>query len=133
MSGWPRILNADGFFLRDDLASKADRIAVRLDDRVVTYAEVDRMASGYAALLLDLGVRKGDRVLVLLDDGIDYPAAIFGIMRVGAVVVMMNPGLTPQNLAGITRLAEPGAVVVAGRYEEAYRSAVGEGCPPLLV
>ena len=126
MTDWPRILNADSFFLRDGLDEKADRVALRLDDRDVTYAEVDLLASGYAAMLLDLGVSKGDRVLVLLDDGIDYPAVIFGIMRIGAVVVMLNPGLTPAAMAGIAALAEPGAVVAASKYVDGFRDAVGD-------
>src|SRR5690606_40400757 len=104
----------------------------RLDNRDVTYAEVDLLASGYAAMLLDLGVSKGDRVLVLLDDGIDYPAVIFGIMRIGAVVVMLNPGLTPAAMAGIAALAEPGAVVAASKYVDGFRDAVGDATPPLL-
>ncbi|HEX6947543.1 MAG TPA: benzoate-CoA ligase family protein [Acidimicrobiia bacterium] len=133
MSDWPRILNADSFFLRDGLETKADRIALRLDDRTVTYGEVDRLASGYAAMLLDLGVGKGDRVLVLLDDAIDYPAVIFGVMRVGGVVVMLNPGLTPTTMSGINGMAKPGAVVVARRYVDGFRSAVGDDSPPLLV
>lgn len=132
MTDWPRILNADSFFLRDGLDEKADRVALRLDDRDVTYGEVDLLASGYAAMLLDLGVSKGDRVLVLLDDGIDYPAVIFGIMRIGAVVVMLNPGLTPAAMAGIAALAEPGAVVAASKYVDGFRDAVGDATPPLL-
>ncbi len=125
VTDWPETLNADGFFLRDDLAAKGGRIALRLDDRNVTYSEVDRRASGYASLLTAAGVGKGDRVFVLLDDGIDYPAAIFGIMRIGAVVVMINPDLTTTALSGVAAMARPAAAIVGVPHAAHFEQAVG--------
>ncbi|MFB3052100.1 MAG: AMP-binding protein, partial [Acidimicrobiia bacterium] len=91
MDDWPSSLNADSFFLRDRLAERSgDRIALRMDDGVVTYAEVDARASGFARLLLDHGVSAGDRVLIVLPDSVDFVAALFGVFRIGAVVVMLN-------------------------------------------
>ena len=128
----PEMLNADRFFLRDDLAEKGDRIALRLDDRNVTYAEVDRRASGYASLLTTAGVVKGDRVFVLLEDGIDYPAAIFGIFRIGAVVVMINPELTPPALFGVVGMARPTATIVGVSHAPHFEQAVGDHPPAII-
>lgn len=132
MTDWPEILNADGFFLRDALASRGDRPALRLDDRTVTYAEVDRRASGFAALLSEAGVGKGDRVFVLLDDGEDYPAAIFGIMRIGAVVVMINPDLTPAVLSGVIDMAGPTAAIVGSGHADRFDAAAGGDGPAVI-
>lgn len=132
VTDWPEVLNADGFFLRDDLAEKGDRVALRLDDGYVTYAEVDRRASGFASLLTSAGVGKGDRVFVLLDDGLDYPAAIFGIMRIGAVVVMINPELTPGVLSGVVAMAEPAAAIVGVAHAPRFEGAVGAGGPVII-
>ncbi len=132
VTDWPETLNADGFFLRDDLADKGGRVALRLDERTVTYAEVDRRASGYASLLIDAGVAKGDRVFVLANDGIDYPSAIFGIMRIGAVVVMINPELTPKVLSGLVAMASPAAAIVDATHVGRFEAAAGVDVPAVI-
>jgi acyl-coenzyme A synthetase/AMP-(fatty) acid ligase len=126
-------LNVDAFFLRDGLAETADRVALRLDDRDVTYREVDETASGFAELISGVGVGKGDRVLLMMPDGASVVAAIFGVWRIGAVVVMLNPGLTPATTGGIVEMARPAAVVVDTRYLGDYTKGVGGEGPALLV
>lgn len=109
----PEQLNADSFFLRERLSEgRAEAVALRLNDRKVTYREVDMAASGYAGLLLDRGVEPGDRVLIVMPDGPDFVAALFGIFRIGAVVVMLNPGLTTEAMGAIVARARPAAAVV---------------------
>ncbi|MGA8038682.1 MAG: benzoate-CoA ligase family protein [Acidimicrobiia bacterium] len=121
---WPDQLNIDDFFLRDRLdEGRGSRVALHLDDRDVTYEEVDQAASGFARLLTDLDVGREDRVLLLLPDGLEYVAALFGVLRIGAVGVMLNPGLAEATTAGIIDLAEPTAVLVGEEYEESFRGA----------
>ena len=49
-----------------------------------------------AQLLASDDVRPEERVIVALADGVDFVAALFGILRRGAVVVMVNPDTTPE-------------------------------------
>lgn len=110
-------------------------MALRLDGRVVTYAEVDRAASGFAELLRQSGVGRQDRVLVMMPDGLGYVGALFGILRLGAVAIQVNPGLTPEALSGIAGLARATSVVVHERYaDDLIRVLAGAGVPmPALV
>jgi acetyl-CoA synthetase len=62
-----------------------------------TYAELAADACAFGAGLLSLGLRRGDRVLLFLDDTPAYPAAIFGAMRAGLVPLLINT-LTPPDL-----------------------------------
>jgi benzoate-CoA ligase family protein len=78
----------------------------------VTYEEIDALASGYAEALMGVGVAKGDRVLVLLPDGSGFVAALFGIFRIGAVVVMVNPGLTTEGITAMVERSRAAAAVV---------------------
>ncbi|HEY4606487.1 MAG TPA: AMP-binding protein, partial [Acidimicrobiia bacterium] len=105
-ASWPLRLNIDSHLLRDRMAEgRGERVAIRLDDRLVTYQEVDGAASGFASLLADRGVGHGDRVLMLMPDGLELVAALFGSLRLGAVAVLVNPGLTLEALGGVTRMA----------------------------
>ncbi|MEQ9400412.1 MAG: benzoate-CoA ligase family protein [Longimicrobiales bacterium] len=111
------------------------RRALLTPDGTWTYAEVDALASRWAAVLRDRGMRPGERVLLALPDGPDYVAALFGVLRGGGVVVMVNPELGTDELQWMFGYTEaPWAVVdrsVAGAFREAL-AGVDEG-PTLLV
>jgi benzoate-CoA ligase family protein len=137
VSVWPDRLNIDQHLLRQRLQEGlGNRIALRLDDRPVSYAEVDRAASGMAHRLAERGVGPGERVMMVMPDGLEYVAALFGVLRLGAVGLLINPGLTGDDLAGIARLARPGALVVHPRHREGVELALGAqglDAPPVLV
>jgi len=122
---WPERLNVDRFLLRDRLEEgRGDTTALLLDDRNVTYAEVDEAASTLGAMLGELGVGPQDRVLIVLPDGLAYVAALFGIFRLGGVAIMVNPGLTHEAMAAIIRTSRASAAVVHPDHLAQYREAV---------
>ena len=133
MTDWPPILNADNFFLRDRLAEgDSERVALRLDDGSVTYSQVDARASAYASLLLDRGVAPQDRVLIVLPDGVDFVSVLFGVFRVGAVVVMLNPGLTTEAMGAIIEGSGATAAVVHAQHVNSYQDSLGNWVPELI-
>ena len=78
---------------------RGDRIAVRTDARSYSYREVQERANRFGNLLLEAGVEPEQRVLIALPDGIDFVAALFGTLKIGAVVVMVNPHLRADAVA----------------------------------
>ncbi len=88
--------------LADNLTKTAakhpDRPAVRLDDSVLSYAELQDAARRVAALLLDRGVGPGDRVGLVLPNVPAFPVLFYGALAVGAVVVPMNPLLKGREV-----------------------------------
>lgn len=76
-----------------------DRIAVRLDDVELTYANLDAAARRVAGFLADRGVQPGDRVGLMLPNVPHWPIVYFGILRAGAVAVPMNPLLRDREVA----------------------------------
>jgi long-chain acyl-CoA synthetase len=67
--------------------------------RTITYAELDRLTQQFASFLQNsLGLKKGDRVAVMMPNLLQYPVAIFGCLRAGMVVVNVNPLYTPREL-----------------------------------
>src|SRR5690606_36688062 len=62
----------------------AERPAYENLGKVLTYAEVDTLSAQFAAYLIhDLKLKKGDRVALMLPTVLQYPIAIFGVLRAG--------------------------------------------------
>jgi long-chain acyl-CoA synthetase len=77
----------------------ADRPAFRCFGQTLSYADTDRLSRQFAAYLQsELGVKKGDRVAVMLPNVPAFPLAMLGIVRAGAVQVNVNPLYTPREL-----------------------------------
>ncbi|MEV6181080.1 AMP-binding protein [Streptomyces sp. NPDC052015] len=84
--------------LAESAGAHGDRIAVRQDDTVLTYAQLDDAAARVAALLRERDVRPGDRVALVMPNVTHFPVAYYGILRAG-VVVPMNPLLKYREVA----------------------------------
>ena len=133
MTDWPRKLNAYQYFLGDRLAEgRGDRPALRLDDGMVDYTAVAGLTAGYEAALRDAGVSRGDRVLIVMPDGPEYVAALFATMRMGAVVVMLNPGLTPVAMGAIVDDSGATAAVVDPQHRNHFESSLREWQPTII-
>jgi long-chain acyl-CoA synthetase len=93
--------------LADQAAARPDAAALLVDGGPVTYADLERRAAAAAGTLRARGVGAGDRVAVLLPNGVDFVAAYFGALRLGAIVVPLNPLLAAPEVE--QRLAASGA------------------------
>jgi long-chain acyl-CoA synthetase len=77
----------------------------------MTYAELDRASRAFAAYLQkSLGLHKGDRVAIMMPNLLQYPVALFGVLRAGLVVVNVNPQYTVPELEH--QLKDSGAVAI---------------------
>jgi long-chain acyl-CoA synthetase len=103
-------------------------VAHRLIEASLTYAELDRLADRFAAGLQSLGVRKGDRVALLLPNCPQFVIAFYGALRAGAVVVPCNPLYTAPELR--RQLADSGVeTLVALSRLHAVARAARDGTP----
>src|SRR4249919_4294381 len=67
--------------------------------KTLTYEEVDRLSARFANYLLNvLKLKKGDRVALMMPNVLQYPIAIFGVLRPGLTVVNTNPMYTAREL-----------------------------------
>jgi long-chain acyl-CoA synthetase len=77
----------------------ADKPAFHAFGQTLTYADVDRQSRAFAAFLQNkLGVKKGDRIAVMVPNILAFPIAFLGIVRAGAAQVNVNPLYTPREL-----------------------------------
>lgn len=72
--------------------------AIQLEDQQSwTYSELDQISNSYANKLTDLGIKKGDRVGILLYNCLEYFGLYFSIAKIGAVAVRINFRLSSQE------------------------------------
>src|SRR6516225_6379424 len=112
----PTEINPDAYgsvleMLEGAMKRYADKPALRCFGKTLTYADTDRLSRAFAAYLQNkLGIRKGDRVAVMLPNLPAFPLAMLGIIRAGAVQVNVNPLYTPRELEH--QLNDAGAEIV---------------------
>lgn len=90
----------------------------------LSFAELDQQSRHFAAWLQSIGVKKGDRVALMMPNMLQYPVCLFGALRAGAVAVNVNPLYTPTEL--IHQLADSGAetIVIAENFAHTLQAAL---------
>ena len=94
-------------FLEEAARKYPDRACTIFKGAVISYREVNEMSNAVAAALVEMGVKKGDRVGIFMPNLPQFVIVYFGILKAGGVVIAVNPTypveeiLTPVNDAGI--------------------------------
>ncbi|PIE17297.1 MAG: AMP-dependent synthetase [Proteobacteria bacterium] len=78
-------------YLERNVERCPDKTALIVKDRRLTWADIDEAASRTAHALRSLGVLRGDRVCIYLDNSVETCASIFGILRADAIFSVINP------------------------------------------
>lgn len=95
--------------------------------KTLTYDDTDRLSRDFAGFLRgELGLKKGDRVALMMPNVLQYPIAIFGVLRAGLIVVNVNPMYTPRELGH--QLIDSGAstIVVLENFAHTLAQAIQE-------
>ena len=76
-----------------------DRPAYKNFGKVLTYGQIDELSTAFAGYLSgELGLKKGDRLAIMLPNLLQYPIVLFGALRLGLTVVNTNPLYTTREL-----------------------------------
>ena len=128
MSALPEDLSLARYFLFDRLdEGLGAKVALRFGDRSWTYQAVARKSRKMAGLLAAHGVRRGERVLLVLPDTPPFAWAFFGTLTRGAVVAMGNPHAPIENLEYLVKYTRATAVITVPETAEALRKTVEAG------
>ncbi|MGB6053871.1 MAG: long-chain fatty acid--CoA ligase [Burkholderiaceae bacterium] len=84
--------------LEESFKKFAARNAFVCMDKMLTYADVDRLSTRLGAFLQSRGLAKGARVALMMPNVLQYPVAIAAVLRAGYTVVNVNPLYTPREL-----------------------------------
>ncbi len=97
--------------LETSLSKYADNVAFVQMDRAMKYRELDDLSRGFAAWLQkSAGLKKGDRIAIMLPNVLQYPIAMLGAVRAGLTVVNTNPLYTARELEH--QLTDSGATAI---------------------
>jgi acyl-CoA synthetase (AMP-forming)/AMP-acid ligase II len=78
-----------------------------IDYLVLTFAELDAEVAAWAARLAGRGVQRGDRVLVMVRQGLPLIAAVFALFKLGAVPVIIDPGMGRKSFLACVARSRP--------------------------
>ncbi|HEV7733830.1 MAG TPA: AMP-binding protein [Candidatus Binatia bacterium] len=111
------------------VATRGDRVFLRHEGQAVTYAQFDQLVNRAANALREQQVTPGLRVTLALGSSIEYVVAAFGVLRTGAILNPVNPGLGASELGYILQHCEPQVVVTDAATDATMRAL---GVPTVL-
>lgn len=104
-----------------DQIALIERLPAEKKRFTITWQEFDQQANQFSQVLRQKGITKGDKVLHLMNNSIDWLIAYFGIVRTGAWVVPLNFRFTSEDILYCATVAEPRLVVFGQEFDERIR------------
>ena len=93
----------------------------------IDYAELDRLSRHFASWLQNVaGLKKDDRVAIMMPNLLQYPVAIFGVLRAGFIVVNCNPLYTPRELEHQLNDSGAQAIVILENFAKTLQEVIGK-------
>ncbi|MBX3750100.1 MAG: AMP-binding protein [Opitutaceae bacterium] len=83
----------------------------RIDYLTLTFAELDREVDAWCHRLTRAGIRRGDRTLLMVRQGLPLIAVAFALFKIGAVPVIIDPGMGLRNFLHCVRRSQPRALI----------------------
>ena len=102
-------------FLKNRAKESPESVCVVHNSKRRTYAEIDRLSDALAVKLIENGLRKGERVVILLENSAEYIISFFGILKSQGAVVPVSTQLVIRELSCILNDCAPKFVITDSR------------------
>lgn len=119
--------------LYETVSRHPSAVAVEAGDLRLSYAELLQRVDQMAATLAERGIKSGDKVLLLLPNCADYPAAVFGVARLSAVVVPVNHAYQAKELRFYLDDSRASVVITTDALRTLHAELIEEVCPGCVV
>ena len=106
----------------------ADKVFLRFADETLTYEDFDRKTNQAANALVNMGVKKGDRVCLMLGNRPEFLYLWFGLAKIGGVLVPVNTAFKGQEAAYVINHSEAAAVFTESSFAEVL-AGIRSDCP----
>jgi long-chain acyl-CoA synthetase len=94
--------------------------------KTMTFEEVDRLSAQFGAYLHSRGLEPGDRVALMMPNMLQYPVAMFGVLRAGLVIVNTNPLYTPREMLHQFNDSGAKAIIIAENFASNLEKILGQ-------
>ena len=120
-SGVPANINPDEYgsvteFMTKKSEQYGKKSAFSLMGKELSYKEIDKYSSQFAAYLQSRGLEAGDKIALMMPNLLQYPIALFGALKAGMIVVNTNPLYTPREMKHQFNDSEVKAIVIAENF-----------------
>ena len=100
----------------------SSRLAFDCMGKKITYKKLDELSWQFASYLQSSGLKKGDRIALMMPNLLQYPIALLGSLRAGCVVVNVNPMYTARELAYQLNDSGADALVILENFAHVFQS-----------
>ncbi len=109
-------------YLEKQARERSNKTAILFKEERITFSELHTMSNQLANRLLNLGIKNGDRVVVLFQNCPEFCVAYFAILKIGAIAVVLDFRLSPAEMEPLFQEAEVSAILTSIRQKSFHRS-----------
>ncbi|MCC7466787.1 MAG: AMP-binding protein [Saprospiraceae bacterium] len=130
-AGIPANINPDQYsrvidMVEESFKKYADQPAFVFMGKSMTFRELDEKSAAFGAYLRSRGLEPGDRVALMMPNLLQYPIAMFGILRAGLILVNTNPLYTPREMKHQFVDSGAKAILIAENFAYNLQQIIGE-------
>ena len=111
-------------FLENSAARLPDKVALVCGEKRLTYQDINMASNHLASALLDIRIKRQDRVIIFLDNSIESVISLFGILKAGAIFIMLNPTMKAKKLNYILKDSGARALITQSSKYRVFKDAI---------
>jgi len=109
-------------FLENSASRFPDQVALVHEEVRATYRQLNSQANQLARFFVNRGIVPGDRIVLMLENSLEYVVSYYAVLKMGAVVVPLNTELKPDGLLTILQELDAKCLVSSRKFERLFRA-----------
>lgn len=114
-------------FLEQSSAFYPDKVALIYQKQRITYNEINNQANILAHKLIEWGITKGERVVLILENSLEYVVSYYGVLKAGAVTVPLSTDIKESGLEFVVTETKPKIVISSSKFEKVLKGSKVQG------
>jgi long-chain acyl-CoA synthetase len=102
-------------FLEKQAVERPNKTAILFREEKITFSDLNTMSNRLANRLLEIGIKKGDRIVLLFQNCPEFCVAYFAVLKIGAIAVILDFRLSPAEMEPLFQEAEVSAIITSVR------------------
>lgn len=102
-------------YLERQAIERPNKAAILFKEEKITFSDLNTLSNRLANRLLELGIKKGDRVVLLFQNCPEFCVGYFAILKIGAIAVVLDFRLSPAEMEPIFQEAQVSAIITTAR------------------